>query len=221
MENREHALKQGGEECLCTFVLEWIHGPNAGNLTYTTIENICRVRSTAQTDPKLDSFLKRAAERFVITPDPVPVSKRDDTPNIKHKRSFLQRINHDTRRAKRSTVGKIGSSEGRIGSHPESSFQDTDFGGGGNQYVILLGNLDKGLSPSMVSEFIKRETFVSPQVYIYPNFTSDTSTQGALMLDCEKQFQKLSEFLDRPNQIIISSGGREHCRMGALEVATG
>lgn len=100
------------------------------------------------------------------------------------------------------------SEAGRIGSHPESSFQDTDFGGGGNQYVILLGNLDKGLSPSMVSEFIKRETFVSPQVYICPNFTSDTSTQGALMLDCEKQFQKLSEFLDRPNQIIISSGGR-------------
>lgn len=97
---------------------------------------------------------------------------------------------------------------GRIASHLERTMQDTDLGRVGSQYVILLENLDKGLSPLSVTEFIHRETSISPQVYVFPNLTSEPSTQGALVLDCEKKFQKLSDFLDNSNHIIMSSRER-------------
>lgn len=101
------------------------------------------------------------------------------------------------------------SEAGGIGNHPERTIdEDTDFGGVENQYVILLENLDKGSSPSIVSEFIHRETAISPQVYLFLNLNSDPTTKGALMLDCEKKFQELSDFLDNPNHIILSSSGR-------------
>ncbi|XP_023918061.2 uncharacterized protein LOC112029610 isoform X2 [Quercus suber] len=207
VENHAHARKEGGEEeCLCNFFLMWMHGPNAENLTSTTIENICQVQSCKQIDPKLDCFLKRAGERFVMTSDHDSISKGDSSPNVKLKRSFPQFANQDTRCAKRS-VSKICSSEERIGSHSDSSILDMDFGGGGNEYVILLENLDKGLSPSMIAEFIQRATSVSPEVYIFPNISSEKSTRGVLSLDSKKEFQKLTDFLDSPKHIIMSSGG--------------
>ncbi|XP_050279827.1 uncharacterized protein LOC126720939 isoform X1 [Quercus robur] len=209
VENHAHARKEGGEEeCLCNFFLIWMHGPNAENLSSTTIENICQVQSCKQIDPKLDCFLKRAGERFVMTSDPDLISKGDSSPNVKLKRSFPQFANQDTRCAKRS-VSKICSSEAeRIGSHSDSSILDMDFGGGGNEYVILLENLDKGSSPSMIAEFIQRATSVSPEVYIFPNISSEKSTRGVLSLDSKKEFQKLIDFLDSPKHIIMSSGGR-------------
>ena len=70
-----------------------MHGPNAENLTSTTVENICQVQSCKQIDPKLDCFLKRAGERFVMTSDPDLISKGDSSPNVKPKRSFLQFAN--------------------------------------------------------------------------------------------------------------------------------
>ncbi|KAL0008779.1 hypothetical protein SO802_010281 [Lithocarpus litseifolius] len=208
VENHAHARKEGGEEeCLCNFFLIWMHGPNAANLTSTTIENICQVQSCKQIDPKLDCFLKRAGERFVMTADPASISKGDSSPNVTLKRSFPQFANQDTRCAKRS-VSKICSSEERIGSHSDSSILDMDFGGGGNEYVILLENLDKGSAPSMIAEFIQRATSVSPEVYIFPNISSEKSTRGVLSLDSKKEFQKLTDFLDSPKHIIMSSGGR-------------
>ncbi|XP_075644311.1 uncharacterized protein LOC142615458 isoform X1 [Castanea sativa] len=209
VEKHAHARKEGGEEeCLCNFILIWMHGPNAAKLTSTTIENICQVQSCKQIDPKLDCFLKRAGERLVMTSDPDLISKDDSSPNVKLKQSFPQFANQDTRCAKLS-VSKICSSEAeRIGSHSDSSILDMDFGGGGNEYVILLENLDKGSSPSMIAEFIQRATSVSPEVYIFPNISSEKSTQGVLSLDSKKEFQKLTDFLDSPKHIIMSSGGR-------------
>ncbi|KAG2713869.1 hypothetical protein I3843_04G186300 [Carya illinoinensis] len=211
VEHREHASKQGQEEneeeeCLCTFILLWIHGPNAGNLTATSVESICRVQSSAQIDPKVASFLNIARERFLRNGAPVLISINDESPNINHKLSFFQCLKQEAGHAQ-LFVNTI--SEGGIGNHPERTIdEDTDFGGVENQYVILLENLDKGSSPSIVSEFIHRETAISPQVYLFLNLNSDPTTKGALMLDCEKKFQELSDFLDNPNHIILSSSGR-------------
>lgn len=100
-------------------------------------------------------------------------------------------------------------SGGGIGNYPGRTIdEDTDFGGLENQYVILLENLDKGLSPSIVLEFIHRETSISPRVYLFLDLNSNPTMKGALMLDCEKKFQQLSDFLDNPNHIILSSSGR-------------
>ncbi|XP_041007032.1 uncharacterized protein LOC121251754 isoform X3 [Juglans microcarpa x Juglans regia] len=145
VEHREHASKQGEEEeCLCTFVVLWIHGPNAGNLTATSVENICQVQSSAQIDPKVASFLNIARERFLGNGAPVLTSKNDESPNINHKLSFFQCLKQEAGHAQ--------------------------------------------LFASTISE--------------------DPTTKGALMLDCEKKFQELSDFLDNPNHIILSSNGR-------------
>ncbi|XP_059449652.1 uncharacterized protein LOC132180743 isoform X2 [Corylus avellana] len=211
VERREHARKEDGEEeCSCIFIVSWLHGPNVGNLTTTSIENICQVQSSAPIDPKVTSFLKVARERFIINSEPVLISKADSSSSIKpFKRKFssFEHLNQEKRCAKR-TLTKICPPEGRIASHLERTMQDTDLGGVGSHFVILLENLDKGLSPLSVAEFIHRETSISPQVYVIPNLTSEPSTQGALVLDCEKKFQKLSDFLDNSNHIIMSSRER-------------
>ncbi|XP_062152978.1 uncharacterized protein LOC133861253 isoform X2 [Alnus glutinosa] len=210
VERREHAQKQGGEEeCSCVFILSWLHGPNAENLTATAIENICQVQSTAPIDPKVTSFLEVARERFIINREPALISKAGGSSNNKRKLSYFDLLKREKGRAKRTRAGITACPyEGRIDSHLERTIQDTDIGGLGNHYVILLENLDKGLSPLSVAEFIHRETSISPQVYVFPNLTSAPSTQGALVLDCEMKFLKLSDFLDNSNHIIMSSRER-------------
>lgn len=86
--------------------------------------------------------------------------------------------------------------------------EESDLEGIKNQCVILIGNLDKELSPSTITEFLHRHAPVSPQVFIFPSLSSEIYTRGAIVLDSEKDFQKLCEFLDNPNHIITSSTGR-------------
>jgi len=94
VERREHAQKQGGEEeCSCVFILSWLHGPNAENLTTTAIENICQVQSTAPIDPKVTSFLEVARERFIIYREPALISKAGGSSNNKRKLSYFDLFN--------------------------------------------------------------------------------------------------------------------------------
>jgi hypothetical protein len=94
VERREHAQKQGGEEeCSCVFILSWLHGPNAENLTATAIENICQVQSTAPIDSKVTSFLEVARERFIINREPALISKADRSSNSKRKLSYFDLLN--------------------------------------------------------------------------------------------------------------------------------
>lgn len=91
MEYHEHARKQGEEEeCLCTFILYWLHGPKAGNLTATTIGQICQIQPSGQIDPQVASFLKLARERFLVNGSPALISKGNGSPNMQHKKRFLQ-----------------------------------------------------------------------------------------------------------------------------------
>ena len=64
MDRADHSFANGEEECLCTFILSWLHGPNAGNLTAESIAQICRVQFRAEMDPIVASFVKKARERF-------------------------------------------------------------------------------------------------------------------------------------------------------------
>ena len=74
--------------------------------------------------------------------------------------------------------------------------------------MILIGNVDKTLSPPTIAEFLHSQTEVLPAVYIYPCLSVEIFTRGAIVMDCEKDFQKLCDFLDNPNHIIMSSTGR-------------
>lgn len=63
---QEHKLTNGEEECTCTFVLVWLHGPTSGNLATSGIANICNIKSIGKVDPDITSFAKLAKQRIEI-----------------------------------------------------------------------------------------------------------------------------------------------------------
>ena len=67
MESNEHSYEKGEEECLCKFILHWLHGPIAGILNAVNVSSICIVRPTLELDPIVASFLKMAREKVEIT----------------------------------------------------------------------------------------------------------------------------------------------------------
>lgn len=70
MQENEHLTEKEEELCSCAFILFWLHGPNAGNLTATRIENICIVQPALEPDPVVGSFLKIAREKTEYIPSP-------------------------------------------------------------------------------------------------------------------------------------------------------
>lgn len=91
--------------------------------------------------------------------------------------------------------------------HSENG-QDTDIGGDKKRYIILVQNLEKGLSSSTVLEFIHKQTSIAPQVYIFPNLPWEPYTNAIIMLDCKENLEQLFGFLQNPNHFIVSSDGR-------------
>ena len=83
-----------------------------------------------------------------------------------------------------------------------------DLSGREKHCMILIGNLDKMLDPPTIVEFLYSQTEVLPIVYIYPSWSIEIFTRGAIFMTCEKDFQKLCDFLNNPNHIIMSSTGR-------------
>ncbi|CAL0323083.1 unnamed protein product [Lupinus luteus] len=210
---KEHSTEQEEELCLCTFVLFWLHGPIAGNLTVAKIENICIVQPKVDDDPSVVSFLKMASERNnYISTHSSPMSKgisgpemvtyRNDGSNTARRLGFFERLKKANGCARR-TVVKVCSPE--VICHDRRT-EDRDLGGNKTPCMILVGNLDKELCSSTVTEFLHEHTSVSPNVFIFPSLSSEIYTRGAIVLDSEKDFQKLCLFLSNPNCIITSAG---------------
>lgn len=57
-------FKNQEEECLCTFLLCWQHGPWKDTLTCCSIAGICQIQSCAQVDSRVASFSKTAKEKI-------------------------------------------------------------------------------------------------------------------------------------------------------------
>ncbi|TXG55557.1 hypothetical protein EZV62_020813 [Acer yangbiense] len=62
--HKKHSFADGEEECLCSFLLVWQHGPNANSLTEKKIESICIVQSIQNLNRNLASFIKMAKEKI-------------------------------------------------------------------------------------------------------------------------------------------------------------
>nr|XP_007146000.1 hypothetical protein PHAVU_006G004500g [Phaseolus vulgaris]ESW17994.1 hypothetical protein PHAVU_006G004500g [Phaseolus vulgaris] len=78
VQESKHSWETGEEECLCTFILFWLHGPNARNLTTSSIENICVVQPRWELDPVLASFLDMVKQNIeLFSACPVLVSTGD------------------------------------------------------------------------------------------------------------------------------------------------
>ncbi|XP_054814918.1 uncharacterized protein LOC129315320 isoform X6 [Prosopis cineraria] len=112
----------------------------------------------------------------------------------------------ETRCARRS-VSKTSSSY-RIAKLLSNRKEDRDLGGKKSMFMILVGNLDKALSPTTIGEFLYGHTFVSPKVFAFPSLSSELFTRGAFIVDSEGDFKRVRNFLSDPTQIIVSSTGR-------------
>ncbi|KAL9298249.1 hypothetical protein ACSQ67_024145 [Phaseolus vulgaris] len=205
VQRREHSLTAEEESCLCNFILFWLQGPNAGNLTVTTIEDICIVQPEGELDPVLVSFLEMAKGKIdLFSSRSVSASKGCSS----------MEIVPEWNRSLGNTCG-IGYFE-RIEEANTICFllfscddmKDWDLEGTKNVCMILIANIDRELCPSTVTQFLHRHTSVSARVLIFPNLSSEVHTRGAIILDSEKEFQKMCSFLNDPNCIITSSTGR-------------
>ncbi|KAK7304862.1 hypothetical protein VNO77_42754 [Canavalia gladiata] len=210
-----HSWTRKEEQCSCTFILCWLHGPNASNLTTAKIESICIVQPSLELDPAVTLFLEMAREKIVLfLPHSIPVSKGvegleivpycNKSSNTPRRVGYFERMEKEKRRARRSVV-KVRLSE--VSSH-DRRMEDRDLEGVNKVCMILIANMDKELCPYAVTEFLRKHTSVSARVFIFPSLPSEVYTSGAIMLDSEKVFQKMCDFLNNPNLIITSSTGR-------------
>ncbi|CAK9167194.1 unnamed protein product [Ilex paraguariensis] len=227
--NSKHSFVNEEEECLCTFVLFWQHGPKWGEMTPANIADICLIESSASLDPRVTSFSRMAKEKFEIcsrnsssvSDGGISLSKigkcdkEKICSTIKPKSSSSQCIIQE------ESAGQFGSLVGKAeGKVRKICQQDHDRDLGGNyidmnsiknpriHYFILIENIEKDLSPSSIMEFIHKQTSVSPLAYVFPSLSMESYTRGAIVLDCKKELCKINEFLNNPDHIILSSRGR-------------
>ncbi|XP_038888478.1 uncharacterized protein LOC120078315 isoform X2 [Benincasa hispida] len=201
------------------------HGPNSGNLTIASIANMCQIQFDEINDTVLATFFAKVREKIhtrmnrgdtcsedrLLTHNGGGVHQKDECSlKLKRRLSFFERMDPDTRRAKRSSVTLEPWEDQQALSSRKSEVieADTDIGGMKYQYMILLENLDKGLSPVKVAKFLHAQTLILPRVYIFPSLTFESYARGAVVLNCRKNLERLCDFLDNPDHVILSSQGR-------------
>ncbi|MBA0732358.1 hypothetical protein Gogos_016457 [Gossypium gossypioides] len=212
--HKKHSYVNGQEECECTFLISWLHGPNVGNITDKGVANICLLQGS-EIPPKLASFIEIALQKIDkalcksvsgTSNDLVALHKDNKgSPIVKWKPSSSECI-RQRKCALRplSAVWPLGGIEFGCASKQE----ETDLGGDKNLHKILVQNLEKELSSSTVSEFIHKQTSITTRVYIFPSLPWEPYTNGVIMLNCQKDLERLLGFLQNPNHCIVSLNGR-------------
>ncbi|WCJ37356.1 hypothetical protein M5689_018503 [Euphorbia peplus] len=191
--NRDHVFTNGEEQCTCEFAVVWKHGPVSGNMANRKIENICLPQSNFHIDPNVASFVKL-------------VVKKLETAD--HEHIFSPQVNKGPTSTRFPVISKWKSQEmERMYNLSERTKEETDVGGGVN-HCIVIDNLEKDLPPSTIVEFIHSQTSISVKASVFPSLPTETYTKGIIVLDCAKDLQKLCEFLDSSNHIIVSWRGR-------------
>ncbi|KAF7824887.1 putative SAWADEE domain-containing protein [Senna tora] len=210
VQENEHSFHEGEEVCLCTFSLYWLHGPRVGTFHNSVVADVCKIQPLSDLDPVVALFLNMARERIEVTP---PNSLSNSKGDVLFLEYFLKSYLPLCR--KLAVPGGLSANHlhlkldsKKIVELIDRRQEDRDLGGMKTQYMILIGNMDKMLSPRRIEEFLGRQTSLPPTVYIFPSLSSEIFTRGAICLDCERDFQELCIFLDNPHHIITSSTGR-------------
>ncbi|KAM6548543.1 hypothetical protein CsatB_020219 [Cannabis sativa] len=212
----EHSFANGEEECLCTFILSWLHGPVAGYITAERLEQICRVQHRDEIDTVVASFLSKVkaklktgscrSNRQVTTGVAHNYHGQPPIMKISHNLSFSHHLKQETKFTKWFLSDTL-SSKWAIGRPCEKKGQDIDFGGVKN-YLIFVDNIEKDLTHTEIMEFIKKKVSITSQAFLFPSLSSDICTRGCILLDTQSHFEKLCNFLNNPDHIIVSLSGR-------------
>lgn len=78
----------------------------------------------------------------------------------------------------------------------------------GFHHYIILENLEKNLSPVLMTEFIHEHTSITAQAYVFLSLSAETYARGALVLNSKSKLKRIYEFINNPNHFIVSSSGR-------------
>ncbi|KAM1274309.1 hypothetical protein TB2_023871 [Malus domestica] len=212
----KHVFANGEEQCTCTFILSWQHGPFARTLTAEALEHICRVQPPVpdnELNPLLISFLNLVRKRIeatgfsdsnVSSAEAAAASNgRNGPPGFPQRRnqandscvffSMCSSVHLQETRPSRLSSGHV-------------KGHDVDIGG--VPHMIIIDNLEKGLSPSTIMEFIHQQLSISCQAFVSPSKLLEIYARGGILLHSKANFDKLLVFLENPDHIIISSGGR-------------
>ncbi|XP_019194067.1 PREDICTED: uncharacterized protein LOC109188036 isoform X7 [Ipomoea nil] len=209
---KKHSLVNGQEECLCEFVLSWTHGPKEGLFTIAGVASICTIKDDCQVDQQIASFSKLAKDKLQVSSRKSTAIPRNKVSALKGSvlakgGSHLSIDQKDIQNGWKLDDGK-GETKRTMSNHDANQDQDKDLGGETlNSHFILIGNLERTLSPSSIREFIYRHTFISPQAYILLS-SSTPFARAVIVLDCKKQHEKVYRFLDNPDHFVVSMRGR-------------
>ncbi|MCD7462794.1 hypothetical protein HAX54_049374, partial [Datura stramonium] len=212
-----HSFHNGVEECLCTFVLSWLHGPKKDYLTSSGIEGICIIKGTPQVDPRLASFLNLANQKLRKSScTSTSTSEQDNSASKGLSRTKRVRYLSSVQKSDSSLKG-ISSAKNVVDVRCKTEAtdysrhwdHDKDLGGQcSNCHVMLVENLERNLLPSSLRDFIREHTSVWSQTYISPCPSYMPYARGIIVVDCEEKLQKINLFLDNPTHLVVSSKGR-------------
>ncbi|XP_047252389.1 uncharacterized protein LOC107842066 isoform X1 [Capsicum annuum] len=215
--NENHSFHNGVEECLCTFVLAWLHGPKKDDLTNSGIEGICIIKGTSQVDPRLASFVELADQKLrKSSGESTSTSEQDNSASQGLSRTKRVRYLSSAQKSDSSFKG-ISSAKNVVNvsciteatDYSRHRDHDKDLGGQfSNYHVMLVENLERNLLPSALRDFIHEHTSVWSQACISPCPSYMPYAQGIIVVDCEEKLQKINLFLDNPSHLVVSSKGR-------------
>ncbi|CAA0839053.1 Unknown protein [Striga hermonthica] len=209
--HRTHSFAGEEEECLCKFVLFWLHGRGRGTLTSASIANICTLEPLSEIDPRISAFLILAKEE--VRSSKSISGLRSFGPGSKGSSSDKSNSSM-TIEPSRNTHGRTCVHSWRINNYEQWTSQDEDIGPqdglalAKHRHFILIHNLEKDIIPSSIKKFIYKKTNILSQAFVFPRQSLDPFARGAIVVDCEKKAQIIYDFLDNPNYIIESSRGR-------------
>ncbi|XP_050379879.1 uncharacterized protein LOC126797269 [Argentina anserina] len=79
---------------------------------------------------------------------------------------------------------------------------------GGALYMVLIENLENEISPFTILEFIQQHVSITCQASVSPSKSMELYTRAIILLNSKENLEKLSNFLESPDHVIISSTGR-------------
>ncbi|XP_010689226.2 uncharacterized protein LOC104902966 isoform X1 [Beta vulgaris subsp. vulgaris] len=134
VKREEHTIVDGTEDCSCSIVLSWLHGPDTGKLTLASVKDLCPIRSQKQLDPRLGCFLELAKWKHgivlpcseLITED---ITCQEESPNSSPYKPWSLIKKTEGGRQMRSSVP---CDEGNLGNERN---EDVDLGGGDDDHA--------------------------------------------------------------------------------------
>ncbi|XP_015166218.1 uncharacterized protein [Solanum tuberosum] len=213
--NENHTFHNGVEECVCTFVLSWLHGPKKDDLANSGIEGICIIKGTTQVDPRISSFLELVNQKLRKSScKSTSTSEQNNSASKGSSRTKRVRYLSSEQKSDSSFKG-ISSAKNavdvRCTTEDSSRHWDHDKDLGGqcsNYHLMLVENLERTLFPSSLRDFIHKHTSVWSQAYISPCPSYMPYARGIIVVDCEEKLKEINRFLDNPTHLVVSSKGR-------------